>query len=268
MSILPSKPVTRILIGTLCVAMLSGGCAVKSPVSSAPTTTTQTTSEATSTTTTTTLKPTTTRTYIKPTRANGKVLINAPLLNQFPEYPSGCESVAAVMALKHAGENTSVYNFIDKHLPCSQNMFWKDGKYYAPSPYEYFLGDPRSQNSYGCMSSVIKAALIHYFGSDDRVIDTTGRALSNLCKTYIDNGIPAIVWASIGMIPLTDGPSWILPDGTTYVWPDNEHCLLLVGYDDGKYYFNDPYRGKVIGYARSVVEQRYEQLGMQSLVII
>ncbi len=171
------------------------------------------------------------------------------------------------MALRYAGEKTSVANFIDNHLACSQDFYWWEGKFYGPSPYEYFLGNPRTENSYGCMAPVIKKALIRYFGSDDRVIDTTGKSLSTLCDTYISNNIPVIVWASIGMLNITDGRSWILPDGTTFAWPSNEHCLLLVGYDANKYYFNDPYTGKVVSYARSIVENRYERLGMQSLVV-
>ncbi len=226
-----------------------------------------TTNTTVSTTTTSTTKITTTVTYAKPSSVNGKVLISVPLLHQFPEYPTGCESVATVMALRYAGENTSVANFIDNYLECSQQFTWKDGKQYGPSPYEVFLGNPRTENSYGCMAPVIKKALIRYFGSEDRVTDTTGTTLSSLCKSYIDRGIPVIVWASIGMIPITDGARWTLPDGTEFAWPNNEHCLLLVGYDANKYYFNDPYRGTVVSYTRSVVEQRYEQLGMQALLI-
>lgn len=195
------------------------------------------------------------------------MLINVPTIHQYPEYPTGCESVATVMALQYAGENISVANFIDNYLECSQDFYWWEGKFYGPSPYEYFLGNPRTENSYGCMAPVIKKALIQYFGSAERVTDTTGTSLSSLCKTYIDKDIPVIVWASIGMSQIKDGRSWILPDGTTFTWPSNEHCLLLVGYDANKYYFNDPYTGNVVSYTRSVVEQRYERLGEQSLVI-
>lgn len=171
------------------------------------------------------------------------------------------------MALRYVGETISVANFIDNHLACSQKFYWWEGKFYGPSPYEYFLGNPRTENSYGCMAPVIKKALISYFGSADRVTDTTGTTLPDLCKKYLDQGSPVIVWASIGMSQISDGRSWILPDGTTFAWPNNEHCLLLVGYDASKYYFNDPYTGRVIGYTRSVVEQRYERLGKQSLVV-
>lgn len=197
----------------------------------------------------------------------GKAVLNVPTIHQFPEYPTGCESVAAVMALRYAGESTSVADFIDNHLPCSQEFYWYESKFYGPSPYEYFLGDPRSENSYGCMAPVIEKALISFLSSNERVVNTTGQTLDELCETYIDNDTPVIVWASINMVAIKDGREWILPDGSTYTWPSNEHCLLLVGYDADRYYFNDPYTGRVTSYARSIVEQRYEQLGKQSLVV-
>lgn len=264
---LPTTATTRILAAAFCAALLLGGCGGAESVESSPASTMQSTTTTTTTATTKTTKTTTTVTYAKPTAVRGKVLIDVPTIHQYPEYPTGCESVATVMALRYAGETTSVANFIDNYLECSSNFYWSEGEFYGPSPYEYFLGDPRSENSYGCMAPVIKKALIRYFGSDDRVADTTGTALSALCKSYIDNGMPVIVWASIGMSQISDGRSWILPDGTIFAWPNNEHCLLLVGYDANKYYFNDPYTGKVVGYTRSVVEQRYERLGKQSLVI-
>ncbi len=267
MNSLSIRCIPRAVIGALCAVLLLGGCNPTTPSNPISTPTTSTTTTAEQTTTATTTRITTTVTYAKPTAINGKVFIDAPILHQFPEYPTGCEAATAVMALKYVGEKIGVEDFIDNCLECSSNFYWQGGRYYGPSPYEYFLGDPRSENSYGCMAPVIKKALVRYFGSDERVVDTTGKALPELCKTYIDEGIPVIVWASIGMVNITDGPSWITPDGTKYTWPSNEHCLLLVGYDANKYYFNDPYTGKTVGYTKSVTEKRYEQLGKQSLAI-
>ncbi len=264
---MPQKWILHLAICLICFTIPIAGCSIQLPNQSVVSDIPNTPSITTSTTSTSTTKTTTTVTYAKPTKVNGKVLIQAPLLHQFPEYPTGCESVATVMALRHIGEKTSVANFIDNYLDCNQQISWINGKQYGPNPYEYFVGDPRSENSYGCMSTVIKRALIRYFGNTDRVYDATGTTLPVLCKEYIDCGIPVIVWGSIGMIPITDGSCWELSDSTEFVWPNNEHCLLLVGYDANRYYFNDPYVGKVVGYSRSIVEQRYEQLGMQALLI-
>lgn len=53
------------------------------------------------------------------------------------------------------------------------------------------------------------------------------------------------------------GPEWkLLDSGETFCWTSNEHCMLLVGYDEEKYYFNDPYNNNgVIGYERELVEK-------------
>ncbi len=171
------------------------------------------------------------------------------------------------MALQYVGEKVTVATMIDKYLPTSSDWYWWESKFYGPDPNAYFLGNPRSKNSYGCFAPVIRQTLISYLGSEERVVDTSGTDLSLLCEQYIDHGLPVIVWASSNMAALKKGKSWILPDGTTFTWPSGEHCLLLVGYDDTHYYFNDPNKGAMVAYARTVTEQRYKALGKQSLVV-
>ena len=55
------------------------------------------------------------------------------------------------------------------------------------------------------------------------------------------------------------GPSWkLLDSGEEFTWISNEHCMLLVGYDEEGYYFNDPYENNgVIRYDKAVVEDRH-----------
>ena len=118
------------------------------------------------------------------------------------------------------------------------------------------------------MAPVIEKALIGCLGSDERIENATGKSLNTLCKKYIDRDIPVMVWVTIGMLETYVSDTWYLEDGTLYEWPANEHCMLLVGYDDTYYYFNDPYRGQVKKYARWLAEQRYQDMGMQALAII
>lgn len=202
------------------------------------------------------------------TPSTGAVMVNGvPVIAQMPKYPTGCESVSAVMALQYAGEDVTVDRFIDEYLQMSTDFYYVDGKHYGPDPFQVFIGNPRSTASYGCMAPVIENALNAYFGAEDRVTNTTGKSLAELCSTYIDRQIPVIVWASINMIATYPGNTWYLPDGTEYAWPANEHCLLLVGYDEQYYYFNDPYKGACVKYAKSLCEKPYVELGCQSLVV-
>ena len=80
-----------------------------------------------------------------------------------------------------------------------------------------------------------------------------------LLKDYIDKGMPVIFWACINMRKPVTGPEWkLLETGDTFTWISNEHCMLLVGYDEEGYYFNDPYENNgVIRYDKELVEDRH-----------
>ena len=80
-----------------------------------------------------------------------------------------------------------------------------------------------------------------------------------LLKKYIDQDMPVVFWACINMRKEIPGPEWKLLDtGERFCWTSNEHCMLLVGYDEEKYYFNDPYDNNgVVGYPRTLVEKRH-----------
>lgn len=196
------------------------------------------------------------------------IIKGVPVLSQFPEFPTGCESVSTVTVLRFYGENITAAKFIDEYLPKSADFYYESGRRYGPSPYDFFIGNPRTAASYGCMAPVIEKALCDYFGGSERVKNTTGAELSELCDEYIDNGIPVIMWATINMLETDPKNTWYLKEGTRFSWPGNEHCLVLTGYDADSYYFNDPYAGKTVKYKKQTVKDRYAELGRQSVVIL
>ena len=200
-------------------------------------------------------------------RNDTDTMVVIPPLSQYPDYPTGCESVAAVMALNAVGISIGVEEFIADYLPCDDGFYEADGLLYGPDPYEVFIGDPRRTDSYGCMAPVIEQALQSCVGEAERVTNTTGETLSALCGKYIDNGVPVILWATMEMRPVGSGRLWFLPDGRQFTWPSGEHCLLLVGYNDREYLFNDPRHGEVVAYDKNSVEIAYASLGKQSLVV-
>lgn len=196
-----------------------------------------------------------------------KKILPVPFLSQ-NDYPTGCESVTAVMALQYAGVDVSVDDFIDKYLRIG-TYYEKDGEYYGNSPYYYFIGDPRTGSGFGCFAPVIHDALAAAAGAD-RVKDLTGTRLKQIREKYIGQEIPVIIWATIDMQPTYEGNGWtILETGKYFTWPAEEHCLLLVGWDEEYYYFNDPNQdGGVTGYEKAVAEQRYLEMGSQALAVL
>ena len=197
---------------------------------------------------------------------DGKVLINVPYINQSEQWPTGCESVTAVMLLNYLGVDISVDTFVEQCL-VSQPMDYRENTIYGPDPRKAFAGSPYDSEAFGCYAPVIVNALdsaFASFGTDSpwQAIDLTGASMEDLLTDFIDQGLPVIFWATIDLHESLRGPSWTIPEtGGTFIWTSFEHCMLLVGYDDQNYYFNDPWNNHgVIGYDRALVEQRHKEL--------
>lgn len=204
-------------------------------------------------------------------RKKRKKIIKVPYIDQTKEWPTGCESVSAVMLLQYLGVDITVKQFVEEYLE-KESLFEEDGKLYGGNPWEVFVGDPADDRSMGCYAPVVKRALEKVFrerkekdtGSGKEVwepADLTGEPMEILLREYIDNGIPVIFWASIDLKETYAGPEWILTNsGGIFEWRSNEHCMLLVGYDGESYYFNDPWHNHgTIGYARELVEKRHAE---------
>ena len=192
--------------------------------------------------------------------------IEVPYLDQSGAYPTGCESVSAVMLLQYLGYDISVDTFIEQYLE-KENFEEREGVWYGPDPRTHFCGSPYDEDSFGCYAPVICKALEKILGDAYEVSDRTGTEIDILLREYIDREMPVIFWACINMREPITGPQWKLKEnGETFTWISNEHCMLLVGYDEEGYYFNDPYDNNgVIRYPKDVVKDRYKAQHMQAV---
>lgn len=197
-----------------------------------------------------------------------RVIIEAPYIDQSPRWPTGCESVSAVMLLRYLGYDITVDEFIENDLEI-QDFREENGEIFGPDPRKYFCGSPYDPDAFGCYAPVIVNALSKVFAGEKEyeAADETGTSEKELLEKYIDRGMPVIFWACIDMREPVTGPQWRLHDtGEWFAWISNEHCMLLVGYDDEKYYFNDPHNGNgLTGYARDIVEKRRRAQHMQAV---
>lgn len=203
---------------------------------------------------------------IRPTRL---ILPEVTYLSQKPDYPNGCESVCAVMALRFLGIDLSVDTFIDRYLDRG-NAPIPGGT--GPDPSLLYGGDPRSDDGWGCYAPVIAEAL-------GRILDPTEvslhcsetMTLEELCRTYLDRGCPVIVWGLLKMQPYSAPwyyTSWTTDEGKTILYHLNTHCLLLVGYDETSYYFHDPLVGAYVAYDKENCERSFALLGKQSIALL
>lgn len=188
-----------------------------------------------------------------------KVLIEAPYIDQSVKYPTGCESVSTAMLLQYLGYDISVDQFIHEYLE-QKEFEIREGQLYGADPNLYFCGSPYDEDSFGCYAPVICKALEKAIGSQYDIINETGTSIERLLVDYIDQGLPVIFWACINMREPIIGPQWRLYEkDEMFTWISNEHCMLLVGYDEKGYYFNDPYDNHgVIRYDKNIVENRHK----------
>lgn len=193
-------------------------------------------------------------------------LIPVPVICQYPTLPTGCEATAAAMVLQFYGEDISAEGFAKDWLECNKDFYKRDNRLYGPDPREVFAGDPFSVNSYGCFATPIVKAIN---GNSLKCVaeEINGKSLAELCKEYIDNGKPLLIWATMGMREPKEGRSWRLENGTDFTWISGEHCLVLVGYNEDYYFFNDPQSGSTAAYLKDISEKRFAELGTRAVYI-
>ena len=193
-------------------------------------------------------------------------VLEVPALSQ-TDWPTGCESVSAVMALNWAGADLTAEDFVYGFLPMDE--LWMDaaGQLCGPSPADTFIGDPAGRG-YGCFAPVLARAMSRAAPAGYRALDLTGSPLSELACAYLRHNIPVVIWATMEMRPVEAGTQWLLPGGEVFTWPSGEHCLLLVGETAEGYLLNDPRAGETVCYDKELVRRRYESLGSQAVALV
>lgn len=212
--------------------------------------------------------------YRKPKSRFGKIQLDVPVVNQYPELPNGCEITSATAYLNYIGIKVDKIELCDNYLPRSiQFTYFDNGKQRTgPDPYETFVGNPK-KTGFGCYNTVIEKSLNNFF--DDRGYEYEAIILENLyaedLEALVRAGMPVQVWASSNMVALQyiDSNKWILETtGEEFCWPKNSHSLVLCGYDSERFYFSDPNnKMKIVSYRKKDFLERWEQLGKQSIVI-
>ena len=75
-----------------------------------------------------------------------RVLLDVPLANQHPDYPTGCESIALYMLLRYYGTEVTPAQIVEA-LPKGPVPYRKNGRDYGANPEREFVGNPRDPHS-------------------------------------------------------------------------------------------------------------------------
>ena len=207
--------------------------------------------------------------YTMPTQISNPLTV--PHIAQNPNFPTGCESVSTVMMLQYWGVDITVNDFIDNHLLCGRSPYGQGAEFLGDDPRKVFLGNPRSEDGWGCYAPTIVSAIRSIPQASSLVVEELYNVpLSTLCRDYIDEGIPVVIWATISMGKASPGKQWKLADtGVMFTdWVLPMHALVLVGYDDTYYYFNDPMTSAPAHkYTKIAAETAYSALGQQAVLV-
>lgn len=179
-------------------------------------------------------------------------------LSQNPELPTGCEITSLTSVLNYYGINVKKETMADDYLKKG------DGSYY-----KMFLGNPRDAGSFGCMAQPIVDAANLYFKKNNvsmKASNVSGATFDKILE-YVSQGVPMIVWNTMGMAPAYESQTLTL-DGREYTWIAPEHCVVVVGYDldNNEVYVADPMAGMVTRNLKTF-EERYDSLKRQAVYV-
>ena len=205
-------------------------------------------------------------------KTNETRILDCPWLDQHEKWPTGCESVTAALDLGWLGYPVDPDFFIDNCLPRAPEPRIEDGIWRAADPQDFYLGDPRTPDGWGCFAPAIRRGLERWAdlcGEDLLVRELRGVPLDGLFREEIDRGYPVIVFATMGMAAPRRSRSWYLDGGGAYTWKTPMHCLLLIGYDrgTGEAVFSDPLAEARTRYSFADTERAYRGMGSQAVVV-
>ncbi len=190
-------------------------------------------------------------------RENINVSLDVNVIYQFPDMPSGCEVTSLAMVLNYIGIDVTNKYLADNYL---------DSSTYDMS--ESFVGSVYDDNSFGCFAPVIVRTANDFFEDNNyqyEAVNVSESTKEQLIGYLCDNK-PVIIWNTQDMQP-TYIEEYNL-DGYKFTWRDNEHCVVLCGYneEDNTFEIADSIAGKVRRDADTFFE-RYEDMLSQAVII-
>ena len=163
--------------------------------------------------------------------------------------------------LKYYGVSVTPNDIINK-LEKGKTPYTKDDVTYGGNPELEFIGDPRTQNSYGVYEKPIAKVASTYKSG---IINATGSSFDEILK-IVKSGRPVLAWTSIGLSTPHISTSWIYePTGETIYWKSGEHAVVIIGYTTDKIIISDPIGGKIKYQSLSLFRERYNYFGKKAL---
>ena len=177
---------------------------------------------------------------------------------QYPDYPTGCESVSLYMLLNYYGMDVTVDQIYDLLPMGDQPYDDEEGVRHGANPEREFVGDPRSEYSYGVFNRPIAQVAEQLMPG---VKTKEGATLEDI-KAILDTGNPVLAWyVSSPMRDIMYRWSWVDENGEMVHWPGGEHAVVICGYDDASITYRDPNAGTTVVIDDDTFLKSFDELG-------
>ncbi|GAB6620677.1 C39 family peptidase [Bacillus cereus] len=189
------------------------------------------------------------------------ILSNVPLIQQLPELDRGCEVTSLAMMLQYAGVSVDKMTLANE---IKKVDFIDDGV--RGNPNEGFVGNiyTFSESGYAVYHGPLFQLAEKYL--PNKAVDLTGKNIEEIYKS-IKAGQPVVMITNATFAPLDEAEftTWETNSedvSITY----NEHCVVLIGYDQESVYIRDPLEDSLdVKVPRETFEQAWVQMGSQAI---
>ena len=182
-------------------------------------------------------------------------------MNQFPNYPTGCESVSLYLLLQYYEVDVSLEDIIS-NLKKGSLPYKNNGQVFGGNPEVEFIGDPKTNYSYGVYNEPIKEVANQYKAG---VVSKIGFEFSEVLK-LVENNHPVMVWTTINLSKPFVSITWTYPKtGEKIQWLSGEHAMVIFDTEENKVIASDPYTGTIRHFDKETFHRRYNDLGKRAI---
>lgn len=171
------------------------------------------------------------------------VMLPVVLIRQMPELKYGCEVTSLAMVLNYAGKRIGkmeLYHSIQKDSdPLIKSRTGNILRWGNPN--DGFVGDMTGRRTGYAVFDQPMVKLINQY-LPGRAVNLSHQPFENVLN-HVSNGYPVVVWTTGDFRQPDRWESWY--HGQQLIkTPLDLHAVVLVGYDAGHVYLNDPLSGK------------------------
>lgn len=202
---------------------------------------------------------------VKTETTNNSKRLEVELISQLPEYKNGCEATSLTMLLNYAGVKVDKSTVVSKMKRDTTEVKY-DGRGNIlewGDPRIGFVGDVTgAKPGYSIDPVALKSVVEEYLPG--KSLDLTGCEFYKL-QDILYTGRPIVVWTNKTFEEPKVSYTWTSTLGKISAFK-NQHAIILTGYDENNFYYNDPLTGeKNASISKEVFKKVWIAMGSKAL---